>query len=168
MCQNAHQVVDELHRLKILRAPHSPYLPEMSPFIFRMFGDFKEKENWKTVICKAQKNFSRHFKNCGIMSLLKSFKWYLNHGAIGCAIIEHDGTYFRKWHIYKSPISWTSKNQRMFSLLFGHPVYICIYICCKTRPSFWILGILMFVTVPIPFSESPSQTHPVSLCSAAR
>jgi hypothetical protein len=25
-------------------------------------------------------------------------------------IIEHDGEYFPKWHIYKSAISWTSKT----------------------------------------------------------
>jgi hypothetical protein len=43
------------------------------------------KENWRTAICKTRKKFSRHFKNCEIRSLLRSFKWYSNHGAIGCA-----------------------------------------------------------------------------------
>jgi hypothetical protein len=42
------------------------------------------KGNWQTAICKTPKKFSRHFKNCEIISLLRSFKWYLNHGAISC------------------------------------------------------------------------------------
>jgi hypothetical protein len=36
-------------------------------------------------------------------------------------IIEHDGEYFHKWHIYKSTISWISKKESTFSLLFGCP-----------------------------------------------
>jgi hypothetical protein len=31
MCHNGHRVVDELHRLKIFRAPHPPYPPHISP-----------------------------------------------------------------------------------------------------------------------------------------
>jgi hypothetical protein len=38
-------------------------------------------------------------------------------------VIEHDGEHFRKWHISNSVISWTSENQRTFSLLFGHPAH---------------------------------------------
>jgi hypothetical protein len=37
-------------------------------------------------------------------------------------IIEHDGEYFRKGHIYKSANSWRSYNRGMLSLLFGHPI----------------------------------------------
>jgi hypothetical protein len=43
MCQNEHQIVDEFRRLKILRAPHSPYPPAIGPCDFWMFGDFKGK-----------------------------------------------------------------------------------------------------------------------------
>jgi hypothetical protein len=43
MCHNGHRVVDELRRLKILRAPHPPYSPDISPCDFWMFGDFKHK-----------------------------------------------------------------------------------------------------------------------------
>jgi hypothetical protein len=43
------------------------------------------KENWRTAICKIRMKFSRHFKNCEIALLLRSFKWHLNHGATGCA-----------------------------------------------------------------------------------
>jgi hypothetical protein len=43
MCHNGHQVVDELHRLKILTAPYLLYSPDISPCDFWMFGDLKEK-----------------------------------------------------------------------------------------------------------------------------
>jgi hypothetical protein len=43
MCHNEHRAANELHRLKILRAPHPPYSPNISPCDFWMFGDFKRK-----------------------------------------------------------------------------------------------------------------------------
>jgi hypothetical protein len=43
-CHNGHRVLDELPRLKILRAFHPPYSPDMSPCDFWMFGDFKRKQ----------------------------------------------------------------------------------------------------------------------------
>jgi hypothetical protein len=43
MCQNAHRVVDELHRLTILRTLHSPDSPHISPCDFSMLGDFQGK-----------------------------------------------------------------------------------------------------------------------------
>jgi hypothetical protein len=43
MCHNAQQVVDESRHLKILRAPHPPDSPDISPCDFWMFGDFKGK-----------------------------------------------------------------------------------------------------------------------------
>jgi hypothetical protein len=85
MCHNEHRVVDELGRLKILRASHPSDSLDISPCDFWRFGNFKEKENRRTVISKARKTFSGHVKNCEITSLLRSFKWYLNHGEIGCA-----------------------------------------------------------------------------------
>jgi hypothetical protein len=41
MRHNRHRVVDELPRLKILRAPHPPCSPDMSPCDFRIVEDFK-------------------------------------------------------------------------------------------------------------------------------
>jgi hypothetical protein len=35
--------IDELRRLKILRAPHPRYSPNINPCDFWMLGDFKEK-----------------------------------------------------------------------------------------------------------------------------
>jgi hypothetical protein len=32
LCHNGHQVVSELHRLTILRAPHPPYSPNISAY----------------------------------------------------------------------------------------------------------------------------------------
>jgi hypothetical protein len=43
MCHNGHRVVDGFRLLKILRAPHPPYSPDISPYDFWMFGDFKGK-----------------------------------------------------------------------------------------------------------------------------
>jgi hypothetical protein len=42
MCHNGYRVVNELRRLKILRAPHPPHSPEINPWDFWMFGDFKK------------------------------------------------------------------------------------------------------------------------------
>jgi hypothetical protein len=50
MCHNGHRVADELRRLRILRAPHPPYSPDISPC-----------NVWMFAICKGQKKFSRHF-----------------------------------------------------------------------------------------------------------
>jgi hypothetical protein len=41
MCYNVHRVVDELRRLKILKAPHPPYSSDISPCEVWMFRDFK-------------------------------------------------------------------------------------------------------------------------------
>jgi hypothetical protein len=41
ICHNRHRVVDELHRLKILRRPHPPYSPDINPCDIWMFGEFK-------------------------------------------------------------------------------------------------------------------------------
>jgi hypothetical protein len=57
MRHNGHQAVDEFRRLKILRALHLPYSPDISPCDFWMFVDLKEKENSRTTICKAGQKF---------------------------------------------------------------------------------------------------------------
>jgi hypothetical protein len=43
MCHNEHRVVNELRHLKILRALHSPYSPDISPPDFGIFEYFKGK-----------------------------------------------------------------------------------------------------------------------------
>jgi hypothetical protein len=43
MCHNEHQVVDELRCLKILRASHPPYSPDLSPCHIWMFEYFERK-----------------------------------------------------------------------------------------------------------------------------
>jgi hypothetical protein len=43
MSHNGHQAVDELHRLKILRALHPHYSPDINPCGFCMFRNFKGK-----------------------------------------------------------------------------------------------------------------------------
>jgi hypothetical protein len=54
-------------------------------------------------------------------------------------IIEHDGEYFRKWHICKSAISWRSRNRDTFPILFGHAVIRDISSPLDISSSFWIL-----------------------------
>jgi hypothetical protein len=43
MRHNGHRVVNELRRLKILRAPHTPYSSGINPCDFWTFGNLKEK-----------------------------------------------------------------------------------------------------------------------------
>jgi hypothetical protein len=43
MCHNEHEFVNELRCLKILKAPHPPYSPDISPCDFCIFRDFKRK-----------------------------------------------------------------------------------------------------------------------------
>jgi hypothetical protein len=43
ICHNEHQIVDELYRLKILRVPHPPYSPNISPCDFWIFEAFEGK-----------------------------------------------------------------------------------------------------------------------------
>jgi hypothetical protein len=43
MCHNGHRVVDELRRLKIFKAFHPSYSPDINACDFWMFGDFKGK-----------------------------------------------------------------------------------------------------------------------------
>jgi hypothetical protein len=61
---------------------HPPYSPDISLCAFWMLGDFKAKLDDRHL--QDRKKISRHFKNYRKTSLLKSFKWYLNDGAIGC------------------------------------------------------------------------------------
>jgi hypothetical protein len=41
MYHNGHRVVNKLRRLKIFRAPHPLYSPDINPCDFWMFGNFK-------------------------------------------------------------------------------------------------------------------------------
>jgi hypothetical protein len=83
MRHNGHRVVDESRRLKILRAPHPLYSPDVSPCDFWMFGDFEGKLKDRDL--QGPEKVSWHIMNCARTSLFRSFKWYLNYGAIGCA-----------------------------------------------------------------------------------
>jgi hypothetical protein len=44
MCPNKDRVVDELRHLKIFRAMHPPYSPDLTPRDFGTFGDFEGKQ----------------------------------------------------------------------------------------------------------------------------
>jgi hypothetical protein len=122
MCHNRHRVADELRRLEILRVPHPLYLPDISPCDFWIFGDCKGKlrddhlqgpEEILTVVQKLWDNIILEELQTAFQSWRDRLRW----------MIEHDGEYFRKRHICKLAISWTSKNRCKFSLLFDHPVY---------------------------------------------
>jgi hypothetical protein len=82
MWHNGHRVVDELRRLKILRAPHPSYSRDISLCDFWMFGDFEGK--LKDSYLQSQKKILWYFKNCEITLFLRSLKWYLSFGATGC------------------------------------------------------------------------------------
>jgi hypothetical protein len=68
-----------------------------------MFGDFKERQK------------DRHPQSGA--EILTPF-----HDRLPW-ISEHQGEYFRKWHMYKSAMSWARKNSGTFSLLFDHTVF---------------------------------------------
>jgi hypothetical protein len=82
MCHNGHRVMHELHCLRIIRASHPPYSPDIDSRGFWIFGDLKESERNGTW--KGLTKFWSPSNNDGTMSLLRIFKWYLNHGVIAC------------------------------------------------------------------------------------
>jgi hypothetical protein len=84
-------------------------------------GSDSSKENRRTLICKAWKKFSGHFKNCGIPSLLRSFKWYLNKATIGCAASLNmtERTFVND--IFPNRVFHGQKYGRILSFLFGRP-----------------------------------------------
>jgi hypothetical protein len=94
MCHNGHRVVDELRRLKILRAPHPPSSPDISPCDYWMFGDFKGKlknchlqgpEEILLVFKELQDNITFEELQMVFESWGDRLRW----------IIEHDREYFR-------------------------------------------------------------------------
>jgi hypothetical protein len=95
MYQNRHRVVDELRRLKILTAPHSPYSPDISPYNFWIFEDFKGKQKdchlqgpkeIPTVFQELEDKITFEELQIIFESCRDRLRW----------IIEHDGEYFRK------------------------------------------------------------------------
>jgi hypothetical protein len=121
MCHNGHQVVDELRRLKILRAPHPPYSPDISPCDFWMFGDFKHKlkDRHRQGPEEILRAFQESWDSMTFEELQMAFEPWRNRLRW---ITERDREHFRECHSYKSAISWTTKNWGTFSLLSGHPV----------------------------------------------
>jgi hypothetical protein len=95
MCHNEDQVVDELRRLKILRALHPPYSPGISLCDFWMFRDFKGKpkdcylqapEEILTTFQKSWENMTFEEVQKAFESMRDWLRW----------IIEHDSEYFCK------------------------------------------------------------------------
>jgi histone-lysine N-methyltransferase SETMAR len=107
MRHNGHQVVDELRRLKILRAPHPPYSPDISPCDFWMFVDFVDLKR-KLRDCHLQgpeeilTAFQELRDNITFEELQMTFESWRDR--LRC-ITEHDEEYFHRWHICKSAIS---------------------------------------------------------------
>jgi hypothetical protein len=92
---NGHQVVDEFRRLKILRAPHPLYSPDIRPCDFWMYGDFKEKlkdchlqgpEEILTAFQELWNDLTFEEWQMVFESWRDRLRW----------INEHDGWYFRK------------------------------------------------------------------------
>jgi hypothetical protein len=95
MWHNGHRIVDELRRLKILRAPHPPYSLGTSPCDCRIFGDFKRKlkngdlqrpEEILTPFQELWDNITLEELQTGFESWHDRLRW----------IIEHDEEYFRE------------------------------------------------------------------------
>jgi hypothetical protein len=95
MGRNGHRIVDEVRRLKILRVPHPPYTPDISPCDFWMFGDFKGKlkgrhlqdpEEILTTLQELWDHITFEEFQMVFESWCDRLRW----------IIEHDGEYFRK------------------------------------------------------------------------
>jgi hypothetical protein len=95
MCHNGHQVIDELLRLKILRALHPPYSPDISPCDFWMFGHFKRKQKDRHLQDPAEilAVFQELWHDITFEDLQMAFESWRDRL---CWIIKHDGEYFRK------------------------------------------------------------------------
>jgi histone-lysine N-methyltransferase SETMAR len=95
MRHNWYRIVDELRRMKILRASHSPYSPDISPYDFWMFRDFKEKlkDRYLQGPKKIIQSFQELRYNIIFEELQMTFESW--HDRLHW-IIEHEGEYFRK------------------------------------------------------------------------
>jgi hypothetical protein len=95
MCHNGHRVVDESCRLKILKAPHSPYSPDISPCDFWIFEDSKGKLKDRRLqgpeeILAAFQELWDNITFEGLQMVFESWRDRLR------CIIKHDGEYFGK------------------------------------------------------------------------
>jgi hypothetical protein len=92
-CYNEHQVVDELRRLKIFRAPRPRYSRDISSFDFGMLGYFKEKvkdrhmQGPEEILMTFQKLWD-NFTFEEPQMVFESWRDRLHR------IIEHHGEYF--------------------------------------------------------------------------
>jgi hypothetical protein len=122
ICHNGHRVVDELRRLKILRAPHPLYSSDISPCDVWIFGDFKAKlkdshlqgvEEILTAFQKLWDIITYQEFQIAFQSWRDRLRW----------VVEHNGECFRKRYICNSAISGTNKNRGTFSVFFVYPVF---------------------------------------------
>jgi hypothetical protein len=92
---NGHQVVNDLGRLKILRAPHPPCLSNISPCNFWIFGDFKEKAE-DCLVQGPEESLMAYYELCENIT----FEELQMVFELWCDwlrwIVEHDGASFRK------------------------------------------------------------------------
>jgi hypothetical protein len=95
MCHNGHQIIDELHCLKILRVPHLPHLPNISPCDFWMFGYFKGRQKYRDLQNPKEilRTFHELWNNIIFEELQIAFESWRDRLRW---IIEHDEEYFRK------------------------------------------------------------------------
>jgi hypothetical protein len=95
MRHNGHRFVDELRPLKILRAPHPSYSPDISSYDYWMFGDFQGRqtdcdlqgpEDIPTRLQESSDNVIFEEFQMVLESWRDQLRW----------IIEHNGEYFRE------------------------------------------------------------------------
>jgi hypothetical protein len=95
MRHNGHPIVDELCPLKIFRASHPSYSPDISPYDCWMFGYFQGRqtdcdlqcpEEILTILQKSSDNVIFEEFQMVLESWRDRLRW----------IIEHDGEYFRE------------------------------------------------------------------------
>jgi hypothetical protein len=95
ICHNGHQVVDELHRLKILRAPYPRSSPNISPCDFWMFGDLKGglKDRHLQGLEEILMAFQELRDKITFEELQMTFESWRDRLRW---ILEHDGEHFRQ------------------------------------------------------------------------
>lgn len=119
MCDNRGQARDELHRLRITRAPHGRYSSDIDPCDFWIFADLQGK--LKDRHLQGSEDMSEgiyEFWNNVILEALhtKCESWRDRSSWI----IEHGGEHLTKWPICILALSLIGGNRGTFSRLYGH------------------------------------------------
>jgi hypothetical protein len=95
MCCNGHQVVDEFRRLKILRASHPRYSPDISPCDFWMSGYFKRKLKDRSL--QDPEEILTAFQELWDNIIFEKFQMVFESGSDWLRwIIEHRRAHFRQ------------------------------------------------------------------------